>query len=81
MTTKKTETDTAERKESEPGARDLELAQRVHTLAHLVYGEIVAAHPWVASSLSPNGYQVPTAWPPVMPPGASSHWAGSAWTW
>ncbi len=79
MTTKKIEEQKVTRDEPVLETQEFELAQRVHTLAQLIHGELAVEHPWVASSFFPTGYQVPTAWPPSPLFHGSSTWPHMGW--
>jgi hypothetical protein len=66
---------------AKPGAaasmkkEDLELAHKIHVLAQLVYGQLVATHAWAAPrsvplpcqvglpDMFPGAWAVPAAWP------------------
>lgn len=47
MTTKTPGRNPQEQPEAGPAQRELRVAYQVHTLAQMLYGELVAAHPWM----------------------------------
>jgi hypothetical protein len=51
-----------------PTAEDLRTAYEIHTLAQMVYGQLAATHPWMATQTWPMGTmhhpaQPMTSWP------------------
>lgn len=62
--------------------KDLETAHKIHSLANLIHGRLVALHPWLAPFPTSHAHAMPETWPPTPPMGAGPQgWNGAApWT-
>lgn len=54
-----------------PQPEELELARKIHVLAGIVHGQLVATHPWVAAPGLPGAA---LAYPAALPGAFSASW-------
>lgn len=58
-------------------SKELQMAGEVHTLANLIYRELVATRPWMAGTMTPSVFSEPVVWPPVTSGEPASRWLGT----
>ena len=63
-TATKTEREGAQKKA--PRKDDLLVASEIHTLAHILYGELATTCPWVVADCGPPAFRSTSTWMPPM---------------